>query len=70
MRPEVIEALDKLPGAVVTRVDADESRVRIIAVSESYTFGILMEGCEWNDERCEACSCDPDRVRLTVEALR
>lgn len=70
MRDEVVETLAKLPGAVVTRVDADKERVRIIAVNESYTFGILLEGCEWADERCEACSCDPDRVRITVEALR
>lgn len=70
MRDEVVEALSKLPGAVVTRVDADNERVRIIALSDGYTFGILLEGCEWADERCEACSCDRDRVRLTVEALK
>lgn len=70
MRTEVIEALEKLPGAVVTRVDVTDDRVRIIALSDGYTFGILLEGCEWADERCEACSCDQDRVRLTIEALK
>lgn len=70
MRSEVVERLSLMPGAVVTRVDADERRVRIIAVSESHTFAVVLGGCEWADERCESCSCDPDRVRLTVEALR
>lgn len=69
MRPEVIEVLKTLPGAVVTRVTATDDRVRIIAVSDNHTFGIVVEGCEWADERCEKCSCDPDKVRLTVEAL-
>lgn len=69
MRTEVIEALSALPGAVVTRVTATDDRVRIIAISDNHAFGIVVEGCEWADERCEKCSCDPDRVHLTVEVL-
>jgi hypothetical protein len=67
--PEVIEALEALPGAVVTRVEAGEGTVRIIAVSDLSTFAIVMEGCDWADTRCEGCSCDPDRVRVRVERV-
>lgn len=70
MRDEVIERLENLPGAVVTRVEATGSRVRIIAVSDGYTFAIVLEGCDWDDNRCEVCTCDPDKVNLIVEALR
>jgi hypothetical protein len=54
---------------VVTRVEAGEGTVRIIAVSDLSTFAIVMEGCDWADTRCEGCSCDPDRVRVRVERV-
>lgn len=63
------DTLSLLPGAVVTRVTSTDNRVRIVAVSDTHAFAIVVEGCEWDDERCEACSCGPDRVRLKVEAL-
>ena len=69
MRTEVIEVLSTLPGAVVTKVTSEEGRVRIIALSDTKTFAIVLEGCQWDDRRCEKCSCDPDAVRLIVEAL-
>jgi len=67
--PEVAETLKRMTGAVVTRVTSHEGTVRIIAVSDTGAFAIVLTGCQWDDGRCESCSCDPDRVSLKVEAL-
>ena len=67
MPPEVIEMLENLEGAVITRSSVVEGKARIIAVTESHTYAIILSGCEWDDERCSRCSCDQSRVSLRVE---
>lgn len=69
MPPEVAQALEAMPGAVVTRATIVGSVARIIAVSETGTFQITLTGCEWDDQRCDKCSCDPGKVSLQVERL-
>lgn len=67
MRAEVIETLERMPGAVITRVEASKDRVRLIAVSDTGTFAIVLTGgCGGG---CDSCSCQTDKVGLTVEAV-
>lgn len=69
MSPEVAEALEALSGAVVTRVETGKGGARIIAVSDLTTVAVVLEGCDWADDRCANCSCDPDRVKVRVEKV-
>jgi hypothetical protein len=70
MPPEVIERLMTMGSAVITRVTRDaEGRIRIIAVSDTHTFSIVMEGCAYQDARCDECGCDKSKVTLQVERI-
>lgn len=68
MPPEITEMLMTLNGAVVTRVTRNEGRIRIIAVSDTHTFAILMDGCDYQDG-CDQCGCDKSKVSLKVERI-
>lgn len=67
MTPELLAALKDLEGYVVTRVDATRHRTRIGLSGPAGSVSLVLVGCEWNDERCEACRCAKDRVRVEVE---
>ena len=62
-----LENLRNLNGAVITRVTATENCAEIIASGPAGSVTLTLTGCEWNDERCETCRCDPDRVRVEIE---
>lgn len=69
MSPEIAELLESMTGAVITRSVAANGNARIVAVSDLYTFAIVLEGCNWDDERCENCTCDKERFALRVERV-
>lgn len=69
MPPELAEALEQMEGAVITRSTQSETGARIIAVSDKYTFALVLEGCQWADERCERCSCDREKYTIRVERV-
>ena len=56
----------KLQDAVITRVEATETRVAIVASGPAGSVTLLLTGCEWNDSRCESCTCQKDRVRVEI----
>ena len=56
----------KLQDAVITRVEATETRVAIVASGPAGSVTLTLTGCEWNDSRCESCTCQKDRVRVEI----
>lgn len=69
MPTEVAEGLLEMEGAVITRVTASDGVTRLVAVSEKATFSLVIEGCGWDDERCERCSCDKTKMSVRVERV-
>lgn len=55
-------AFSNLKGLIVTEVEVEGN-------SASIKFGdkiLLLQGCPYNDSRCDLCSCDKEKFRVTL----
>ena len=67
MKTNLHEALGDMEGAVVTRAEIRGHRAELVLVREGRPgVRLVLEGCPYQDTRCESCSCDPDGFRLAI----